>query len=893
MRKLIYTSTLLAISFSSMAQHAIIKGIIKSDTDNYTIPSASINLDGSVFKTSDLKGVFYFDNISIGEHKLVFTFLGYEKKEMIVNIAGENEVFDMQDLKLKQSSVVISEVAITSPANNFSARYEGSNVIISSKDIERSKPIGTEEILKKVSGVNVSGDMGISNRLNVGVRGSYPRRSANILLLEDGTPIAPAPYLSPEAYYNPPSDRLDGIEILKGADILAYGSNTMYAAINYITKKPPLKPTLGINLTAGENGYHSEYLTYGGTWNNVSAELQVLNKQFDGFQDNSQSSIFNTSAKLYSEFNPRSSVYVKLNYHQEKSKASYSALTPYTFSVDPRQNPFDSDDLTTNRYAVDLIYNFKLSKKTLLSSKVYVSQFQRDWWRQENTLIKASTAEAYLGNSIYNDRYSYLNGQTFGTTDYIRVGKIVAGNESTRARNRLFRVGGVQQSFKYNIEKENFTMNLEIVAKAHLETFNNIEMKNDSSRFSKSGTIDKDQFFELSAYSGLLKDKFTFKKLSFTPSLRYEWVEMRSFDRLAISKMTENDGSKYFGSLKNVYSSYIPGANLSCEILSNKTNRMTLYAGVYKGYTAPTAETGFLNVEDDIVSTPTVDKPVNRDPETSLNYEAGFRGCLLKEFACVQATYFNNNIQNYYSAGRNEAFQTLGAVNIYGVEGTVNLNLHKLMQNEKHQIVISFSGTMMKGKVLSGLLKDSDLLKAKHTDATKAELIDKINAERNGYDVYFTSSTSSDSLVTNELTVSDFNKIKRLDFKFGNDGIANNTVPYLPPYILNAGISYSLKGLSVGLNLNYVAKQYTDYLNFDSETAEGAIGSLQAFKTIDANIAYSFENSKNKYLGGLTLFVAAKNITNQVYKASRLHRLSSGIMPGGFRQINAGIKLNF
>ena len=37
---------------------------------------------------------------------------------------------------------------------------------------------------------------------------------------------------------------------------------------------------------------------------------------------------------------------------------------------------------------------------------------------------------------------------------------------------------------------------------------------------------------------------------------------------------------------------------------------------------------------------------------------------------------------------------------------------------------------------------------------------------------------------------------------------------------------------------------------------------------------------------------AGKNITNEVYKASRLHRLSSGIMPGGFRQINAGIKIN-
>jgi Fe(3+) dicitrate transport protein len=893
MLKQIFINAFFVTSFTGFAQHATIKGVVKNNLDNAPIPYVSVTLDGAVSKDADIKGRFYFNDVSIGEHKITFAFLGYEKNEIIVKVSSESETIDLPDLKMKSSSILISEVVITSPTTTFSYRYEGSNVIISSKEIELSKPIGTEEILKKVSGVNVSGDMGISNRLNVGIRGSYPRRSANLLLLEDGTPIAPAPYLSPEAYYNPPSDRLDGIEVLKGADILAYGSNTMYGAINYITKKPPLKPTLGINLTVGENGYHSEYLTYGGTWNNFGAELQILNKQFDGFQNNSQSSIFNTSSKLYCELNSRSSVYLKLNYHQEKSKASYSALTPYSYTVDPRQNPFDADDLYTKRYAVDLIYNYKLSKNSLLSTKAYVSQFQRDWWRQENTLINASTALSYLGNDIYNDKYSYLNGQTFGNDDYIRVGKVVSGNESTRARNRLFRVGGLQESFKYNIEKENFRMNLEIIAKGHWETFSNIEIKNDSSRFSRSGIIDKDQYFNLSAYSGLIKDKFSYKKLSITPSLRYEWVTLRSFDRLAISKMIDNDGSKNFGSQSNVYSSFVPGTSASYELLSKGVNKLTVYAGLYKGYTAPTAENGFLNVEDGIVSAPSDSKPINRVPETSLNYEAGLRGCLLKEFACLQATYFNNNISNYYSAGRNEAFQTLGSVNIYGIESTLNFNLHKLLDNDKHQVVISFSGTMMKGKVLSGLLKDSDLLKAKHTDATKAELISKINSERNGYDVYFANSSGGDSLVTDELSISDFSNIKRLDYDFGNDGIANNTVPYLPKYILNAGISYTLKGFNMGVNVNYVAKQYTDYLNFENETAEGAIGSLQAFKTIDANVAYSFENSKNKYVKGLTLFVAAKNITDEVYKASRLHRLSSGIMPGGFRQINGGLKFNF
>ncbi|MBI2271184.1 MAG: TonB-dependent receptor [Bacteroidetes bacterium] len=881
------------ISVTAFAQHAVIRGVVRNESDGALMSDVAVIINGTANTNTDSKGVFQFSEVAIGTHKLSITLLGYEKAERIINIISELEVVEIPEIKLKSSAIQFPEIVISESLSNYSYKYQGSNIIISSRDIELSKPVGTEEILKKVSGINVSGDMGISNRLNVGIRGSYPRRSVNILLMEDGTPIAPAPYLAPEAYYNPPADRLDGIEIMKGTDILAYGSNTMYGTINYITKKPPLKPTLGVNLSGGENGYHSEYVTYGGTWDKVGAELQVLNKYFDGFQDNSQSSIFNTTAKLHSELTARSSVYMKLNYHQEESKASYSALTPYTFKMDPWQNPFDADDLTTKRYGVDLSYNYKLSNNFILSSKIYVSQFQRDWWRQENTLIKASTAKAYLGNNLYNERYSYLDGQSFGINDYIRVGKVTGGKESTRARNRLFRVGGAQQTLRYNVDKEKFKMNLEGTIKGHWESFANVEIKNDSSRFARSGTIDRDQYYELAAYSGFIKDKLTYSKIAFTPSIRYEFVKMYGFDKLAISKMSGNDGSKYFGSQKNTYTSFIPGAAIAYDLINKPSNKLNIFGGIYKGYTAPIADFAFLNVEDGIVSSPTTSKPINREPEVSLNFEVGIRSDLLNKFANVQLTYFNNNVKNYYSAGRNEAFQTLGAVNINGIESSINLYLHKLFNAENHELVLNLSGTLMNGTILSGLLKDADLLKAKHTDATKAELITKINSERKGFDVYFSNVAGQDSLITSNLSVVDFGKIKRLDFIFGESGISNNSIPYLPPFILNAGFTYAFKGLSISANINYVASQYTDYLNFDSETAEGAIGKLQAFKTIDANIAYSFERHNAKYLNGLSLFVAAKNITDEVYQASRLHRLSSGIMPGGFRQINAGLKFKF
>ena len=79
--------------------------------------------------------------------------------------------------------------------------------------------------------------------------------------------------------------------------------------------------------------------------------------------------------------------------------------------------------------------------------------------------------------------------------------------------------------------------------------------------------------------------------------------------------------------------------------------------------------------------------------------------------------------------------------------------------------------------------------------------------------------------------------------------------------------------------------------NIENETADGGIGKLPAYGVLDANVEYNLP-IKNS-LNSVTLFVAGKNITNEIYKASRLNRATGGIFPAGFRQINGGLRLNF
>ncbi|MBA3900746.1 MAG: carboxypeptidase-like regulatory domain-containing protein, partial [Bacteroidetes bacterium] len=306
------------------AQDAVIKGNLSSGKSPLAYVNVIVNNSLKGTYTDD-KGNFKIEKLIPGEYILAFSSIGFEPQftDKII-ISKNDEIIDLGKMSLEAKNFQISEITISVPQSVYSEKHLSSNHVVTKAELERTQPIGTEEVLKKVAGVNVSGDQGISNRLNIGIRGSYPRRAGNLIVLEDGSPIAPAPYLAPEAYYNPPTDRLDGIEIIKGADILTYGTNSMYGVVNYITKRPPAKPTLGATITGGENGYKSQFITYGGTWNNVGAELQVLNKSYDGFQDNNQMHILNVTSKVFAELGSRSSIYLKMNYHQENSKTTYS-----------------------------------------------------------------------------------------------------------------------------------------------------------------------------------------------------------------------------------------------------------------------------------------------------------------------------------------------------------------------------------------------------------------------------------------------------------------------------------------------------------------------------------------------------------------------------------------
>ena len=788
---------------------------------------------------------------------------------------------ELGTIALQLSNTTLDEVIVSASPKSFKDEFKGSNFRITPIALKNRNPLSTEEVLRTVPGVNIVGDMGLSNRPNISIRGSWGRRSKKVLLMEDGTPSAPAPYIAPGAYYNPVSDRITAIEVYKGADMLRYGPNNMYGAINYITALPPQKPELRVKMIGGQRNYKTGLISYGGTWNNLGALVEGVYKKFDGFTDNSSVEVLNLNAKVFAKLSDNQSLYFKVSGQSEDNQASLSSQTPFTFDTDPTQNPLDADQFTMRRYGLDIIHKWLSSKNLSFTSKVYASDFERDWWRQTTAKIKASEVRNYVGDNIYYDRYGYLEGQTFGEEDYVIVGRMNNGRESTTDSRWTYTVSGLKETMDYQWNAFEKEQHLEASINLHRETFKDRFLVADSSRWARSGLATTDLWYRLWSANGFIRNEFNIGKWGITPILRFEHVDMYRQNLIAVAQDPNSNNTKE-GREPNVYNQFLPGITLDYQ-----TGFGEFYGSIYEGMIAPSKVFGFLVEQDGIISNPLAGQSINIDPELSWNREIGWRGNLFNNRLDGQLTYFNNTSRNFYAGGRNEVFQELGKINVQGLEVALGV---ELLDKNQHQLRLVGNINLMRSKVLNGKLEDKDLFsQVIHSSATQNEYLNTVNANRNAYEVYVSDGVGGETLLTDQtIEPSVFQNITKSVIYFGDQGIEDAEAPYTPMSTTNIGLNYDYKKLSLGLSGNFVSTQFTEFHNFSNESADGAIGKLPSYHTFDAFVNYDIVIGDNVHMNA---FINGKNITNEIYRASRLNRATSGIFGGGFRQIIFGVNI--
>ena len=113
-------------------------------------------------------------------------------------------------------------------------------------------------------------------------------------------------------------------------------------------------------------------------------------------------------------------------------------------------------------------------------------------------------------------------------------------------------------------------------------------------------------------------------------------------------------------------------------------------------------------------------------------------------------------------------------------------------------------------------------------------------------------------------------------------GAVGNRLPYAPENLLNLTVGYRAAAhWNARIEYVYVGAQYSDFANTVGATTSGQQGLIDAYGIW--NVVANFT------LGSATLFVTAKNLTDQTYIVDR----TRGIQVGMPRTVQAGIKYAF
>ncbi len=526
--------------------------------------------------------------------------------------AGEATAPDAGATQAQEDDIVIKlpRVDVIGSLENL-PEIAGAAQVLDDKDLQSSRVFTVNEALRKVTGVHVRDEEGFGIRPNIGMRGLNPTRSTKITLLEDGIPLAYAPYGDNASYYHPQIDRYSGIEVLKGANSLLFGPQTVGGVINYITPDAPRKFGGYVQGALGNRDYFNGKLNIGGG----GFLLDATRKQGDGSRDNMEHALNDINLKFTTGIGASQALTLRANYYTEDSTVTYSGLTVAEFNnLGARYNPFKNDHFDVKRMGLSATHEVDFGKDTQLVTNLYYATFDRDWWRQ--------SSNSQDGQHTGCNTTFVVDGVSATFTDHRLAGRRVNPDTQfncNQGRLRQYDTWGIEP----RLTVDHGLGELQVGFKAHFEDQNRRQV-NGASPKARTGTLAENNLRETDAYAVYLANRFDFGTVSVTPIVRHEHIEVERTNRLngttGSTKITET----------------LPGIGITW----NPQETLTVFTSLHKGFAPP-------RVEDLIGGAGTVTEV---DPEESTNFELGLRAEVLPGVS-VQTAYFRTDYDNLIAVG--------------------------------------------------------------------------------------------------------------------------------------------------------------------------------------------------------------------------------------------------
>lgn len=478
------------------------------------------------------------------------------------------EAVDAAEDSAKSITPSIEVIRVKGQQQSHRFDETGAVILIDRQQIEQVQPLSTEDVLRRVPGINIKGEEETSIVANFGIRGLSAGESKS-LLLEDGVPVAPGLFIGNDRYFNTRIQRVDSVEVLKGSASLRYGPSTIGGVVNYITKTPDD----GVQLSARAGSFNMRELSVEAGAKNPSADAFVgvvaTTAKSDGFMDKGYD-MSDVMVKAGMAINDKQKVGVKFAYHENEANISYRGLLLQDFLAGERYNPAPDDWYLTDRTAIDLNHELEFDNNAKLNTLVYWSNITRDYWRYDVNNAASNAA----GRWVYADT--------------------LTGN------NRSFERLGIESRLSFDQQLFGYAAATEFGLRLMQEEADDTRIRATRAA-DRSGNNDRHIIDSATSVAGYVQSRLQVTDaFAVTPGLRIESYEQKR------EVLTQNGDTA-----KTSNTEFLPGVGATYEL----SDSAQLYGGVYRAFSPASNGVALDGLTDQQL-----------DGERSVNYEAGVRG---------------------------------------------------------------------------------------------------------------------------------------------------------------------------------------------------------------------------------------------------------------------------
>lgn len=499
-------------------------------------------------------------------------------------------------------------------------RQPGSVSIVTAETLRTQQPRSTEEALRSVPGVAIKPEEETAVVANIGIRG-LSSADYKTLILEDGAPVAPGLFVGNGRYYNPRIQRMDSIEVLKGAASLRYGPSTIGGVINYITKTPRDGVEVAIRAGSFDTREISTELGVSTPSGTGSFGAVVTHAQSDGFMGKGYE-MTDVLLKVGLEIGSNQRLGLKYTDYENDANISYRGVFLRDYREGAEFNPAPDDWFLTGRRSLDLNHEWEISDRARLNTLVYGSEMHRNYWRYNTDNAASAAAQRW----VYTD--------------------------SLRGNNREFERYGVDSRLQLEHDLLGVTSETELGLRYMSEEMHDVVVS--ATRATpRTGTTGTDRIDSAKSVAGYVQNRFLLSdRTAITAGLRVESYEQKRKDRripAAQGGRADTDNTEV-----------LPGLGVTHRL----TPGLQLFASAYKAFSPALNSDALSGFQDQRL-----------DAERSWNFETGIRGRVAR--VGYELTLFRMNFDNQIiPANSNSDFQvTNGGKTIHqGIEAGIEID---------------------------------------------------------------------------------------------------------------------------------------------------------------------------------------------------------------------------